>query len=40
VTDVGWLMGIVFAAVVLIVILVSYGVLFWVFRNQSGTDGD
>jgi len=30
-----WLLGIVFAAVVLAVVLVSYAVLYWVFRKES-----
>jgi cbb3-type cytochrome oxidase subunit 3 len=37
-TAAAWLVSIFFAAVVLVVVLVSYGVLYWAFRKQSGPD--
>ena len=35
-----WVEGVVFAAIVLIVVLVSYAVLFFVFRKHAPPEGD
>jgi cbb3-type cytochrome oxidase subunit 3 len=37
-TAVSWLMAVAFAGIVLLVVVVSYAVLYWVFRNQGGPD--
>ena len=35
-----WLISAAFAALVLLVIVASYGLLFFVFRKQAGPEGD